>query len=177
MDVLINLKEEESNIPVSDFSSGKKRVIIYTKDERVFKSEWFSDGSEKSDTCINCTKKELKYKKALMAMNNLTSYDVRNWYISRYREEETFYITKHAFDRLKERNGWNKKTIKRMVEKIYNTGTEVKDVKSKPWLTSITKKISNRPVFYKIYGQFIYIFDCKTLVTVLHMPKNVKALG
>lgn len=35
---------------------------------------------------------------------------------------EELVITKHAYTRMKERNGWNKKATVRMVSRIYNKG-------------------------------------------------------
>ena len=39
---------------------------------------------------------------------------------------EELVITKHAYTRMKERNGWNKKAATRMVSKIYNDGLDSK---------------------------------------------------
>ena len=80
-------------------------------------------------------------------------------------------ITTHAYLRLKERNGWNKKTSNRMIDKIYETGLRTPEIKGylKTWLSALTSHsiIENE---FVLYGKSLYIFRDKMLITVLHVP-------
>ena len=50
---------------------------------------------------------------------------------------EELVITKHAYTRMKERNGWNKKAATRMVSHIYSDGIRTEQIKVyfKGWVT------------------------------------------
>ncbi len=80
-------------------------------------------------------------------------------------------ITKHAYSRLKERNGWNKKASDRMIPKVYVNGLRPEQVKGylKNWV--ITKyEYSNERDEYVLFGDKLYIFNNKTMLTVLPTP-------
>lgn len=51
---------------------------------------------------------------------------------------EELVITKHAYTRMKERNGWNKKADTRMVSRIYSDGIRPEQVKGylKKWVNT-----------------------------------------
>ncbi|QFJ55271.1 hypothetical protein [Pseudobutyrivibrio xylanivorans] len=80
-------------------------------------------------------------------------------------------ITKHAYSRLKERNGWNKKASDRMIPKVYVNGLRPEQIKGylKNWV--ITKyEYSNERDEYVLFGDKLYIFNNKTMLTVLPTP-------
>lgn len=156
---------------ISHFESCEKRVVIQTKDGRKIKSKWFNDECDVASYKSNCTKEELKHKRILMKALNLTEKDILYWHVNKKREENVIYITRHAEQRLKERNGWSKKTINRMVEKVFNEGVII-NKKDHPWATDILKNDCYDPE-YKLYGNFIYVFSDSTLVTVLNMPNKI----
>lgn len=85
--------------------------------------------------------------------------------------KDELVITKHAYIRMKERNGWNRKTAKRMVSKIYNDGMRPNQVKGylKSWVNT---KYENRNEGdeYILFGNKLYIFNEMTLLTVLPTP-------
>lgn len=92
-------------------------------------------------------------------------------------------ITNHAFERLHERLGLNKKSIKRIVDKAYKFGLRHSDSSG-----NLFKYISQRTNLYrrkgaciKIYGENVYIFNKKEekiiLITVFNLPNNLKPLA
>ena len=83
-------------------------------------------------------------------------------------------VTKHANDRLKERNGLNKKSCARISEKAFREGITHSQTKGSlnKWITSLyfkNKKANN----IRLYGDKAYIFCSETLVTVLPIPNNL----
>jgi len=60
------------------------------------------------------------------------------------------FVTTHAYKRAKQRAGFNKKAIERMSEIAYNRGTIIND-------DTETKKQ---------YGEFVYVFTGKRLLTI-----------
>lgn len=85
--------------------------------------------------------------------------------------EEDIIITKHAYTRMKERNGWNKKTATRMVRRVYSDGTRHDQVKGylKKWLKT-KYEYSNDGDEYILYGEKLYIFNGIKMLTVLPTP-------
>ena len=82
-----------------------------------------------------------------------------------------FVITKHAFTRMKERNGWNKKAASRMVPRIYYHGMRHDQVKGflKSWVKT-KYEYSNKGDEYILFGNKLYIFNGMTMLTVLPTP-------
>ena len=84
-------------------------------------------------------------------------------------------ISRHAEKRLRERNGLNKKSMQRMVEKAYSEGIRMKDTNGKlnKWMYSMLDKRNkvNRVV---IYGHQVYLFAGNILVTVFDVPSSLK---
>lgn len=82
-------------------------------------------------------------------------------------------ITEHAYLRMKQRNGWSRKTADRMLNRIYNDGQRIDSIKGylKMW---IKEKIKNDPDDgeYVLYGKQVYIFRSDSLITVLTMPSK-----
>ncbi len=84
-------------------------------------------------------------------------------------------LTDHAYDRLKERNGWGRATAERMAERILAKGTRSEDVKGylKPY---VQKKAFEAEEYagdavVVLYGDIIYIFTRKNvLITAYPAP-------
>lgn len=60
-------------------------------------------------------------------------------------------ISKHAYDRMKSRNGWNRKTAERMIEKVYTNGLRPDQVKGylKRWVHNKSQHdIEEKNLFY-----------------------------
>ena len=88
-------------------------------------------------------------------------------------------VTKHAEERLKERNGLNKKSIERMAAKALYEGVSHSHTNGRlhKWITSIymKKRVANN---IRLYGDKAYLFKGYVLITVIQIPQNLmKDLG
>lgn len=99
-------------------------------------------------------------------------------------------ITDHAFNRLRERSGINKKASVRLAEKAYSSGIKHSDVSGRlyKYVSSITGK-TRKGADIRIYGDKVYIFNNRGknsdlqydeegnrlifLVTVMQIPNNL----
>ena len=84
---------------------------------------------------------------------------------------EELVITKHAYTRMKERNGWNKKAATHMVSRIYSDGVRPEQVKGylKKWVNT-KYEYRNDGDEYVLFGNKLYIFNGMTMLTVLPIP-------
>ena len=82
-------------------------------------------------------------------------------------------ISRHAYTRMKERNGWNKKAASRMVQKVYTEGLRPEQVKGylKGWINNKADyaKEGNELV---LFGEKLYIFNGNTMLTVIPTPSR-----
>ena len=158
---------------VRDIETCEKKVVIYLWDESYRASEWFKDDERKNSYSDDrFTQAEEDRYLSLREEHGIKDEDIEHWAIQRNKtEEDCIYISRHAFDRMRERNGWNKKTALRMVKKIYDNGLNPGDVKGEyqSWVRDRAKK--HPEVIMKFYGQMLYIFDNKVLVTTIHGNK------
>ena len=83
-------------------------------------------------------------------------------------------VTKHAKDRLKERNGFNKKSIDRMARKALDEGIPHSKTKGNlnKWVTAryFANKNANN---IRIYGDKAYIFNDEILITIIQIPASL----
>lgn len=80
-------------------------------------------------------------------------------------------ISKHAYSRMKERNGWSKKAADRMLRKVYFEGIRPNEVKGylKRWINNKAEYgVEDRE--YVLYGEKLYVFNEGMMVTVLPTP-------
>ncbi len=84
-------------------------------------------------------------------------------------------ITKHAYSRGKERVGLDAKAFEVMVMKAYISGKKHGDTKGqlKKYIDSLYFKYKNANNT-RIYGYHIYLFNKETLITVYHIPNELK---
>lgn len=85
-------------------------------------------------------------------------------------------ITEHAFERGKERVGLNARAFQSLVVKAYVSGKKHADTKGqlKQFISGLYlqyKKANNT----RIYGNHIYLFCNQTLITVYHIPNDLKS--
>lgn len=97
------------------------------------------------------------------------------------------YVTRHGYERMKERMGWNKNAARRMSQRAYREGVGVKNVNG-----ALQRFIESKDEHYpenniiKIYGNAVYCFGIAqfgedtdtsflTLVTIYPLPKRLKA--
>lgn len=84
-------------------------------------------------------------------------------------------ITAHAFQRGKERLGLSAEPFSRMAMKAFVSGVKHKDTKG-----HLNKYISGLYLEHKkannirIYGEVLYLFEGFNLITVLHVPNDLK---
>lgn len=83
-------------------------------------------------------------------------------------------VTRHAKDRMKERIGIPKKACQRDSDNAYENGHCHKDARGrvKRYLDSLffLHKTANA---LRVKGLFVYIFNRKTLITVVHLPEGM----
>lgn len=84
-------------------------------------------------------------------------------------------ISRHAEKRLRERNGLNKKSMQRIVDRAYIKGIRTKDTTGnlKKWLISLKDK-RNGVNIVTVYGHQVYLFAGDVLVTVFDVPCSLK---
>ncbi len=91
---------------------------------------------------------------------------------------ENLMISRHAYTRIKERNGWNRKAAIRMIPRVYSEGLRPSQVKGylRQW---VGEKVANaRPGHeFILYGERLYIFNGGTVITVLTAPTRAQVLG
>ena len=87
-------------------------------------------------------------------------------------------ITRHAQKRLHERLGLQKKSMQRIVNKAYYTGKRLEDFNGGVYQYLYNIEHSNKQLHgdnstIRVYGDFIYLFAGKYLITVfqLRQPK------
>lgn len=82
-------------------------------------------------------------------------------------------ISKHAYIRMKERNGWSKKTSARMIQKIYTEGLRPNQVKGylKGWVKEKVNYAEGDNEFV-LFGEKLYIFSGNIVLTVLPVPSK-----
>ena len=88
-------------------------------------------------------------------------------------ENEGLVISKHAYMRMKERNGWSKKTSNRMIRRIYTKGLRPDQVKGylKGWVKDKADYAGGESE-YILFGEKLYIFNENIMLTVLPVPSR-----
>lgn len=153
---------------VRNIEDCRKKVYIYLQDGTQVSSDWFED-NERKNTCgeDRFTMLEKENYDRLIADNRISPDKIDSWSVGRDKDPECVYISRHAFDRMKERNGWNRKTSVRMVRRIYDCGILPDDVHGpyRNWVQHRKKK--DPKATYRFYGQNLYVFDNNVLITVI----------
>lgn len=83
-------------------------------------------------------------------------------------------LTKHSEERLRERNGLNKGSVNRVVEKAYIYGIKHNETKGNlnKWITSLYFK-QHTANNVRLYGDKAYLFNGEKLITVIQIPNNL----
>ena len=84
-------------------------------------------------------------------------------------------ITNHAYDRMKERLGWNRKAGERMAYKAYTDGTTHGETRGSlhRYLDSVYLAYHNASQM-RIYGEALFIFSGTKLLTVYALPTKYR---
>lgn len=158
---------------VKELCKTERKLIIVMKNKKRYYSGWYEDngvievapGVFKSTESIIFNGMIEKYK--------IPMHLISEWFIVRKRNTEPVYISDHAMRRLKERNGWKKSTSLRMVQRIYDEGISPEDVKGylAKWVKTKNAEM-NQGDSLRLYGDILYVFHNKTLVTAYPVPKK-----
>ncbi len=84
-------------------------------------------------------------------------------------------VSEHAFDRAKERLGLDRRAFEKLALKAYVSGMKHAECRGQlnKFITRLFmkyKKANNT----RIYGEIIYLFNGNTLITVYHIPVELK---
>ncbi|MGN1023311.1 MAG: hypothetical protein ACI4OJ_07435 [Lachnospiraceae bacterium] len=93
--------------------------------------------------------------------------------ISISRQKDTIYITEHAMKRMKQRAGWNRNAAVRMTKKAVEKGKSADEVTGRlgAWLRhKALEEEGPGNWWYRVYGNFIFVFADQNLVTVFQRP-------
>ena len=91
--------------------------------------------------------------------------------------ESQIIINEHAYERAKKRMGLSKKAAKRLAEKAYSFGIKHKDTHGQ--LQRYFDKIflsHKTSTETRVYGEFVYIFNENTLITILNLDNKLKKI-
>ena len=84
-------------------------------------------------------------------------------------------ITNHAYDRMKERLGWNRKAGERMAYKAYTDGITHGETRGSlhRYLDSVFLACGNATQM-RIYGEALFLFSGSRLLTVYALPTKYR---
>ena len=88
------------------------------------------------------------------------------------------YVTKHAYKRMKERCGLNKRSAYKLWERAQQNGLD------RHMMTGALRKQVDA-IYYKdfqntyctFYDQYLFLHKGKTLITVYHLPSRITKMG
>lgn len=87
----------------------------------------------------------------------------------------TITVTKHAIKRFKQRVGLPKSACQKQAELAYRNGISHGDVtgNARKFLDKLflIHRSANQ---LRVYGEHVYLFAGTTLITVMHLPNNLK---
>ena len=159
---------------VNDIEECAKKVYIFLNNGEIYASAWFKDEERKNSygqDVFTSLEKE-KYNE-LIEENNLDEEDILHWSVNRdkVQEKNCIFISRHGFDRIRERTGWNKKTALRMVARVYDEGLSPDEVRGdyRPWVKQRAAKSPESEL--RLYGQYLYVFENNILITVIPAVK------
>jgi len=92
-----------------------------------------------------------------------------------------FAITDHAFDRARERLCWHRRTLARMLERVFYDGLSPDEFPPRLRAVLNLHPDENRPTSSRIYGEHLFLFgrdypDQANLITVYSVPREVRPL-
>lgn len=91
--------------------------------------------------------------------------------------ETQLIITDHAYDRMRERLGWNKKAGTRMAQKAYTDGLTHGETRGSlhRYLEKVYWSYCNANTM-RIYAEALFIFNGTKLITVYALPTKYRKL-
>ena len=158
---------------VSELRNAERRLVIEMRNKRRYVSDWYKDDGIVEVAPGVFKNAEQRMYDEMIEKYNIKEHQINSWYISRKRESEKVYMSDHAMNRLKQRNGWNRTTSLRMVQRIYDEGIAPEDVKGylAKWVKNKNSEI-NPGDCLRLYGDVLYVFHRNTLITAYQAPKR-----
>lgn len=85
------------------------------------------------------------------------------------------HLTDNAIDRLKQRVGVKRRSAREMAQRAYDSGVTHKGAKGrlKRWFDHLWREHRSANNL-RVYGKHVYLFSGSTLITVLHLPKQME---
>jgi len=91
--------------------------------------------------------------------------------------------TRHAVLRAKERTGWCRHTLERMLERVYyfGLGAEVRSGHLRDYMEKVS--FNEKASVVRLYGDHLFVFghgcqsDEMALITILHLPVDLRTLA
>jgi len=94
------------------------------------------------------------------------------------KEEEKSALTHHARQRLKQRVGLNKKSANRVADRALGLGLRHAELKGSLIKYANELYLKNKNINnLRIYGEHVYLFHDYVLITVFHLPRNLKKIA
>lgn len=84
------------------------------------------------------------------------------------------HITLHAYDRAKERLGWKKRTLDRMITTVVEKGLQHSEMKGNLHKWASEQFRAHKATDLRVYGEFCFFFKGSNLITVFDIPTNLK---
>jgi len=85
-------------------------------------------------------------------------------------------ITHHAKDRIRERGGLPKKAVERSVLRALQKGLRPEESTGNlRWYFDHLRRFERNASNIRIHGNYVYIFEMQTLITVYALPDEYKA--
>lgn len=99
------------------------------------------------------------------------------------QKNEDIFVTKHAYERMKERMGLNKKAAKRLAYRAHSDGISYDDVtgRLRNYILAKARCIDVDGTEVYVYGEYMYVYSHKeewdALLTVYQMPHIMRKQG
>lgn len=82
-------------------------------------------------------------------------------------------ITDHAYSRLKERNGWSKKSSDRMIQRVYEKGLRASQAKGYAKKYMQFRQEEHPEDEQILYGETLYVFNKNILITAFGIQQKM----
>lgn len=155
---------------VKEAKEKQKKLVVQFTDGKEVVTEAFEDPDPYWIDENGLSEAERRKLTNVLTWRGRSEEEVKDVWSIKLEEEDTVYLSKHAVERMKERNGWSKKASMRMTKRIFDTGKRSDDLDGnlKKWVKSKEGRIDNS--YYIVYGKNAYIFGGNTMITMIHLP-------
>lgn len=161
---------------IKSLDACEKRIIVELENGTTRTGNWYTD----DDATISCRDllKEREIAELNVILNSEGIEEYKRYFVNYNKyEEDTYFISRHAYQRLKERVGWNKKTANRMLKKVVDCGKVYSEM-PKAFKRWVSEKVHDgfSPAESRIYGENLFLVDESShiFVTVLPLPVEIR---